>query len=114
MTSRFQRLLPLVPVLLCLGTVDARAQGPGGAALRPGETASARPGILSRIGIDQRLNTQVPLEIPFVDETGRHVRLGDFFGSRPVILALVYYECPMLCTQVLNGLVSALGDAKPR
>ena len=49
------------------------------------------------------------LDIPFVDETGRQVTLGDYFGKRPVVLALVYYECPMLCTQVLNGLVSALG-----
>ena len=74
----------------------------------PGEAASAKPGILGRIGIDQRLNHQVPLDIPFVDENGRDVRLGDYFGKRPVVLALVYYECPMLCTQVLNGLTSAL------
>jgi protein SCO1/2 len=47
--------------------------------------------------------------LPFVDESGRRVELGEFFGKRPVILALVYYECPMLCTQVLNGLVTALG-----
>ena len=86
-----------------------RAQGPAGVAPAPGEASGAKPGILSRIAIEQRLNAQVPLDIPFVDETGRHVRLGDFFGKRPVILALVYYECPMLCTQVLNGLVTALG-----
>ena len=53
--------------------------------------------------------TRCPADIPFVDETGRQVTLGDYFGKRPVVLALVYYECPMLCTQVLNGLVSALG-----
>ena len=70
---------------------------------------SARPGILSKIGIDQTIGQQVPLDLPFVDETGRQVTLGDYFGKRPVVLALVYYECPMLCTQVLNGLVSALG-----
>jgi protein SCO1/2 len=74
----------------------------------PGEPASGKPGILSKIGIDQRLNHQVPLDLSFVDETGKTVRLGDFFGKRPVILALVYYECPMLCTQVLNGLTGAL------
>ncbi len=51
----------------------------------------------------------MPSDIPFVDENGRDVTLGDYFGKRPVVLALVYYECPMLCTQVLNGLVSALG-----
>ncbi len=51
----------------------------------------------------------MPLDLTFTDESGREVPLGEFFGKRPVILALVYYECPMLCTQVLNGMVSALG-----
>jgi protein SCO1 len=74
----------------------------------PGEPAKSKPGILGKIGIDQRLNHQVPLDLPFVDENGKEVRLGDFFGKRPVILALVYYECPMLCTQVLNGVTGAL------
>ena len=74
----------------------------------PGDPASAKPGILGRIGIDQRLNHHVPLDLPFVDENGRDVRLGDYFGKRPVLLAMVYYECPMLCTQVLNGVTGAL------
>ena len=74
----------------------------------PGDPSSARPGILSKIKIDQHLDTQLPLDLPFVDDHGQKVRLGDYFGKRPVILALVYYECPMLCTQVLNGLVTAL------
>lgn len=86
-----------------------QAQGPAGLNPEPGTVSSERPGILGRIRIDQRLDTQVPLDIPFVDDTGKDVRLGDYFGKRPVILALVYYECPMLCTQVLNGLVTALG-----
>jgi protein SCO1/2 len=94
--------------LTVIGT-GAHAQGVGRTAEAPGDAASAKPGILSKIGIDQRLNAQVPLDLPFVDESGREVRLGEYFGKRPVILALVYYECPMLCTQVLNGLVSALG-----
>ena len=75
----------------------------------PGDPAKAKPGLLKQVGIDQRLHQQVPLDIPFTDESGREVRLGEYFGKRPVILALVYYECPMLCTQVLNGVVSALG-----
>jgi protein SCO1/2 len=74
----------------------------------PGDPASAKPGLLSRIHIDQHLDRQLPLDLPFVDDTGKQVRLGDFFGKRPVVMALAYYECPMLCTQVLNGLVSAL------
>jgi protein SCO1/2 len=90
-------------------STPAWPQGVGRTAETPGDAASAKPGILSKIGIDQRLNAQVPLDLPFVEESGREVRLGEFFGKRPVILALVYYECPMLCTQVLNGLVSALG-----
>jgi protein SCO1 len=88
-----------------LGTASIAAQGlaPGGE-----PAAGAKPGILGRVGIDQRIGEAIPLDIPLVDEHGRTVRLGEFFGRRPVILALVYYECPMLCTQVLNGLVSAL------
>lgn len=92
----------------------AALAAPAGAQVmpEPGQPSSARPGILGKIGIDQRLNQQVPLDLPFVDERGRDVKLGDYFGKRPVILALVYYECPMLCTQVLNGVVSVLGVIK--
>ena len=74
----------------------------------PGEPTSARPGMIGKVGIDQRLNHQVPLDLAFVDENGRDVKLGDYMGKRPVLLALVYYECPMLCTQVLNGVTGAL------
>ncbi len=70
--------------------------------------ADEKPEILKEIGIDQRLNQMLPLDVPLRDEAGRPVHLGDYFGRRPVILALVYYNCPMLCTQVLNGLVGAL------
>ena len=93
---------------LLLASGMAYAQNPGGLA-EPGDPTSAKPGILSKIAIDQRIGHQVPADIPFVDETGRQVTLGDYYGKRPVVLALVYYECPMLCTQVLNGLVSTLG-----
>jgi protein SCO1/2 len=71
--------------------------------------AGAMPSLLQDIGLDQKLNEPLPLGLEFVDESGRAVKLGEYFGKRPVVLALVYYECPMLCTQVLNGLVSALG-----
>jgi protein SCO1/2 len=86
----------------------AYAQAPG---MLPevGDPASARPGILSKIAIDQKIGYQIPADIPFVDDHGKPVVIGDYFGKRPVVLALVYYECPMLCTQVLNGLVSAVG-----
>jgi protein SCO1/2 len=81
--------------------------GRGGQA-KTGEAAGSRPGLLSEVRIDQKLDEQVPLDLPFLDEQATPVTLGRYFGKRPVILALVYYECPMLCTQVLNGLVSSL------
>lgn len=74
----------------------------------PGEAASTQASLLQEIKFDQKLDAQVPLDLLFRDETGRAVPLSDYFGKRPVILALVYYECPMLCSQVLSGLTSAL------
>ena len=71
--------------------------------------AGAMPTLLQDIGLDQKLNEPLPLGLRFKDEQGRDVALGDYFGRRPVVLVLAYYECPMLCTQVLNGLVSAIG-----
>jgi protein SCO1/2 len=95
---------------LAAAAAPARAQNTSATGLaESGDPASAKPGVLARVGIDQRIGEQVPLDLPFLDEHGKAVKLGDYFGKRPVILALVYYECPMLCTQVLNGLVSALG-----
>lgn len=82
----------------------ALAQGMAQPVVQP---ATPPPQILSKVGIDQNLNQQVPLDLAFKDETGRDVKLGDYFGSKPVILSLVYYECPMLCTETLNGMVSA-------
>jgi protein SCO1/2 len=66
------------------------------------------PKELQGIGIDQRLNAQAPLDARFTDEAGREVRLGDYLGQRPAILALVYYRCTMLCSYILNGVVSGL------
>ena len=68
----------------------------------------ARPAALSNAGIEQKLDAQVPLDLEFRDESGATVKLANYFGKRPVILALVYYECPMLCTLTLNGLVAAM------
>ena len=100
------RLFVLIAIV-SLFAVPAAAQGPL-PQQAPGEPSAAKPGLLAKIGIDQRLNEQIPLDLEFVDETGRSVKLGDYFGKRPVLLALVYYECPMLCTQVLNGVTGAL------
>jgi len=69
----------------------------------------ALPGALAGVGIDQKLDFQVPLNLHFTDEYGAAVPLSTYFHSqKPVILALVYYRCPMLCTQILNGLESSL------
>ncbi len=62
-----------------------------------------RPPALREVGIEQRLNQQVPLDLTFKDESGKTVRLGDYFRGKPVVLSLVYYKCPMLCNLVMNG-----------
>lgn len=73
------------------------------------ETEADLPTPLRDVGFEQRLGESVPLDLPFIDSEGTAVRLGDYFGQeRPVVLALVYYECPILCSMVLNGLVSSL------
>lgn len=74
----------------------------------PRPLANQKNGILKKIGIDQRIGQQLPLDTTFTDETGRTVTLGNYFGKRPVLLTLVYYDCPMLCTYVLNGMTAAL------
>ena len=66
------------------------------------------PAMLQGVGIEQKLNSQLPLEARFRDETGAPVRLGNYFQGRPVIVNLVYYQCPMLCTMVLTGMVNTL------
>jgi len=70
------------------------------------------PPLLQGIGIDQKLNEQVPLDVHFRDEFGKTVRLGDYFGKKPVILSLVYFDCPMLCTMAENGLLHSLQEVK--
>ncbi len=71
------------------------------------ERSTARPSILGKIDFQQRLNQQIPLDLFFRDDTGKQVQLGDYFGKRPVVLQLVYYQCPMLCTLALNGTLRA-------
>ncbi|HEV8608783.1 MAG TPA: SCO family protein [Thermoanaerobaculia bacterium] len=71
-------------------------------------TPDGRPSILRNVAIEQHLDRPLPLDLRFRDEAGRAVRLGEYFGKRPVVLVLAYYDCPMLCTQVLNGLLAAM------
>jgi protein SCO1 len=89
------------------------ALAPGAAAQLasdPMQSAGVRPELLKQVGIDQKLNQTIPLNLAFRDENGQTVRLAQFFGQKPVILTLVYYNCPMLCTQVLNGVESGLKE----
>jgi protein SCO1/2 len=90
---------------LVLAVASMSAQGPPPA---PGLPADRTPTPLARVAFEQRLGAPLPLDVPFRDEDGRTVRLGAYWGRKPVVLALVYYACPMLCTEVLNGLASAL------
>ena len=99
--------------MLVLSAAPASAQMTGtpapGYRQEPGVAASVVPQPLREIGFDQRLDERVPLDVGFTDEQGRPVRLGDFFGKKPVVLAFVYYDCPMLCTMILSSIASSLG-----
>jgi protein SCO1 len=96
---RYLRLLTVLATILPLLAAGLQAQELMGSA--------APPRGVGDVGIDQKLNEQVPLDLQFRDESGRTVTLGEYFHKRPVVLALVYYECPMLCTLILNGMLSA-------
>ncbi|MBX2813494.1 MAG: SCO family protein [Myxococcales bacterium] len=82
---------------------------PGAGTKQEDTTADA---VLGRISIDQKLGEQIPLDLEFTDASGKTRQLGDLLGPRPLVLALVYYECPMLCTMVLNGMLRALNVLK--
>lgn len=73
-----------------------------------GSSAATMPLALKNVGFEPPLNGQMPLDLPFRDETGRDVSLREFFGQMPVVLAFVYYSCPMLCDQVQMGVVGSL------
>jgi protein SCO1 len=92
----FAGMALLLAVLTATWTTEPRAQTEGG------------PGILGKVGIDQKLGEQIPLDLQFLDEAGNSVSLRDYFKEKPVVLSLVYYDCPMLCTQVLNGLLGSM------
>ena len=78
-----------------------------------GENAGDQlPQVLQKVGVSQHLNQQLPLDAAFVDESGKPVKLRDYFGKRPAILALVYYTCPMLCSEEMDGLTSSLEMVK--
>lgn len=87
----------IIKTIICLALLAVAVAAQPSRPIKPGD-----------IGFDQRLDEQVPLDLAFRDESGKTIRLGDYFNRKPVILALVYYQCPLLCNQVLNGLAGAL------
>ena len=93
-------------------SVHAQVAGYGDKQMGP---VNEKPSITSKISISQHLNQPLPLSATFTDDTGKQVQLASYFGAKPAILALVYYQCPMLCSEELNGLTGALQmvDEKP-
>jgi protein SCO1/2 len=101
----------LLLIVVCAQLIFAQGGPPPNAPLyapRPesGMTTSGLPPALREVSIEQKLNQQLPLELIFRDESGAPVKLQQYFGKKPVVLSLVYYSCPRLCTQVLNGMVT--------
>lgn len=116
MSSRSLRLLvaSVVSWFAVVGvTSEAYGQMTGAPATgyrrEPGMAASVVPRPLREIGFDQRLDERVPLDVEFKDDQGRTVKLGEYFGRKPVVIAFVYYDCPMLCTMILSSITSTLG-----
>ena len=105
MIKRSKHLLATLFVAILM-SLPAFGQGMTQGMMSP--PANVRPPGLKNVGIEQHLDEQIPPDLTFRDETGKPVRLGDYFGKKPVILNLVYYQCPMLCGEVLSGLESAL------
>ena len=104
------RIAGALVLALAAGGSVAGQQQPGlpGSIAQTGVSASTAPPQLRDVTFAQQLGAQLPLETPFRDEAGREVLLGDYFGDKPVLMAFVYYSCPMLCTQIMNGVSSAL------
>jgi len=100
--------------LVCLAASPSRAQVSSYGEKQMGEVSDHPPALLDKITITQKLNTRIPLDGEFRDETGKTVRLGDYFGKRPVIMSLVYYQCKILCPEEIDGLVSSLEMVKFR
>jgi protein SCO1/2 len=98
--------LMAVAALVCFFISPVWGQGMTQGIMSP--PANVRPPGLKNVGIEQHLDEQIPRDLTFRDETGKSVQLNDYFGKKPMILNLVYYQCPMLCGEVLSGLESAL------
>jgi protein SCO1 len=98
------RAIATIAALLVSGAI-ARGQA---VPSNTGIASTSMPAQLKNVGFDPQLNAQIPLDLPFVDENGKNVQLRDYFKQKPVVLAFVYYGCPMLCNQVEQGVVGSL------
>src|ERR1700680_4263910 len=103
---KIRRLIAAAVLALFVLALPAWGQGITQSTMSP--PANVRPPGLKNVGIEQHLNQQIPPALTFRDEAGKTVQLGDYFGKKPMILNLVYYQCPMLCGEVLSGLERAL------
>jgi protein SCO1/2 len=105
------RMLPVLCCALLAGSLSAQVSSYGDK--QTGQNAGDQlPQVLQGVQVRQHLNQQLPLDARFVDDTGKPVRLGDYFGKHPAVVSLVYYNCPMLCSEELDGLTSALEMVK--
>lgn len=98
------RAIATIAALLVSGTIVRGQAVPS----NTGIASTSMPAQLKNVGFDPQLDAQMPLDLPFVDENGSNVQLRDYFKQKPVILAFVYYGCPMLCNQVEQGVVGSL------
>ncbi len=104
------RNFALVVVLVAIASGQAMSQAMTRGIMSP--PSNVRPPHLQNVGIEQKLDAQVPPDLTFVDDGGHTVKLGDYFGKKPVILNLVYYNCTMLCGEAMAGLTGALKMVK--
>lgn len=107
------RKLAAAMVLIVSASVSGWAQGAEPKyAVQSDGASNQKITIFDQVGLDQHLNQQVPLDLTFTDENGQPVQLKQYFGSKPVILSLVYFQCPMLCSQVLSGMAGAFNGIR--
>ncbi|SNS32145.1 protein SCO1/2 [Granulicella rosea] len=108
---RSRKIAVMACAILLAGTLSAQVSSYG--EKQAGEnTGDQLPQVLQKVAVNQHLNQSLPLNAEFVDETGKTVHLGDYFGKRPAVISLVYYTCPLLCSEELDGLTGALEMVK--
>jgi protein SCO1 len=111
-SSTIRKLAVTAALVICAG-VSGWSQGAEPKyAVQSDSASNQKINIFDQVGLDQHLNQQVPLDLTFKDENGQPVQLKQYFGSKPVILSLVYFQCPMLCSQVLSGMAGAFNGIR--